>query len=284
VLDFARRQGGIATYMHPIMSQTPFDSASLGGTPVELVANAVQGQLDALEIVCLWSDEIGSMEMWHRVLNLGIPMVPSAGTDVMNNFYRTMAIGTIRVYAHVDAPVTFARYLEALKQGRTFVSNGPLLDWSVGDKQPGEVLDAAGRTVSWRLRLHSAVRVDKVEVLVNGAVVFTAPGLAAPGTKEYTGSVKLPVGGWVAARAVGGATDAWPAMDSYAFAHSAPTWIGRVGSYDPAARKRAAADLLRALDAAEASLKESYQGVPVPRLLAEFAGARKVLEDALAGR
>jgi TolB protein len=284
VLDFARRQGGMATYMHPIMSPTPFEKAALGEIPVELVADAVQGNLDALEIACLWSDEIGSMEMWHRVLNLGIPMVPEAGTDVMNNFYRTMAIGTARVYAHVDGPVTFNRYLEALKQGRSFVTNGPLLDWSVDGKRPGEVLEGAGRTVTWRLQLHSSVRVDKVEVLLNGVVAFSAPGLASPGSKGYTGSLKLPTGGWVAVRAVGGATNTWPAMDSYAFAHTAPIWIGRVGSYDPVARKKAAADLLAALDAADRSLGEAYKETEIPQLRAQFAGARRVLEEAMAGK
>lgn len=284
VLDFARRQGGMATYMHPIVSRTPFDAASLGGIPAELVADAVQGQLDALEIACLWSDEIGSMEFWYRVLNLGVPMVAEAGTDVMNNLYRTMAIGTTRAYVHVDGPVTFASYFQALKAGRSFITNGPLLDWTVDGKRPGDVLAGPGRTVRWRLGLHSPIRVEKVEVVVNGRVAFSAPGLAGPGSKEYTGSLTLPLGGWVAVRAIGGAIDTWPAMDSYAFAHASPIWVGKVGSTDPAARKQAAADLLAALAAAETSLGQSYQGTDIPQLRAQFAGARRVLEAAGAGR
>jgi TolB protein len=282
VLAFARRQGGMATYMHPIMAPGPFEENGLGGIPVELVADAVTGELDALEIACIWSDEIGSMEFWHRILNLGIPLAPEAGTDVMNNLYRTMAIGTTRVYARIEGHPTFARYLEALKAGRSFVTNGPLLEWSVGDKRPGEVVQP-GRPVEWRLSLHSAVPVEKVEVLVNGAVVASAPGVSAPGSKDYGGTLKLPAGGWVAVRAVGGAISAWPAMDSYAFAHTAPVWIGKVGSFDPAARKRAAADLLAALGAAEKSLGESYRDPAATEITAQLARARAVLERAARG-
>lgn len=283
VLEFARRQGGMATYMHPIMGPTPFAKEALGGIPAELVADAVLGQLDALEIACLWSDEIGSMEMWHRVLNLGIPMVPSAGTDVMNNYYRTMAIGTTRVYAHVDGDPTFTSYLAALKRGNSFVTNGPMLDWTVGGQRAGGVVDA-GRSVRWRLAMHSAVPVERVEVVVNGTVVHTAPGLSEPGSKDYEGTLTLPKGGWVAVRAVGGAIGRWPAMDSYAFAHTAPVWIGRVGSYEPAARKRAAADLLGALGVADSSLVASYRETPIPELKSQMKAARERLEEILAGK
>ncbi len=284
VLEFARRQGGMATYMHPIMAQTPFAPDALGGIPVELVADAVLGQLDALEIACLWSDEIGSMEVWHRVLNLGIPLVPEAGTDVMNNYYRTMAIGTTRVYVKVEGDPTFAGYLAALKAGRSFVTNGPLLEWSVGGKQAGEVIESARRPVSWKLTLHSAVPVDKVEVLVNGAVVWSGPGLTAAGSKEMSGTLKLPAGGWVAVRAVGGAIKQWPAMDSYAFAHTAPVWIGKVGSTDPTARTAAAADLLKALGAAETGLAAGYKDASIPALRAQLKAARDRLEAILSAK
>jgi TolB protein len=72
-------------------------------------------------------------------------------------------------------------------------------------------------------------------------------------------------------------------MDSYAFAHTAPVWIGKVGSFDPAARKRAAADLLAALGAAEKSLGESYRDPAATEITAQLARARAVLERAARG-
>ncbi|MEO8452669.1 MAG: hypothetical protein ABI647_22950 [Gemmatimonadota bacterium] len=154
------------------------------------------------------------------------------------------------------------------------MTNGPLLDWTVGGQQAGGVIEAGRRAVPWRLTLHSSVPVEKVEVVVNGAVVFSAPGLTEPGSKEYGGTVNLPVGGWVAVRATGGAINRWPAMDSYAFAHTAPVWIGRVGSSEPIARKKAATDLLDALSAADQALTSSYKETPIPELRAQLKAAR----------
>ena len=72
----------------------PFSESGRGSVPVELVADAVMGDVDALEIVCLWSSFEGTAALWHRLLNLGATVAPSAGTDVMLNLYRTMAVGT----------------------------------------------------------------------------------------------------------------------------------------------------------------------------------------------
>ncbi len=280
VLEFARRESGLNVYVHPIMAPNPFSEEGLKGIPVAFVADAVQGYVDALEVACLWSDEIGSMEVWYRLLNIGVPMALSAGTDVMNNLYRTMAIGTTRVYARVEGTPNFQKYLDALRAGRSFVTTGPLLDFKVAGLRPGEVLTKTKGKVAWSVDLHTAVPVEKVEIVVNGAVVATFDGLKTAGSKTYSGSSMLPTGGWIAARAVGGNITAWPAMDSYAFAHTGPIWIGKVGSTDPTARAAAAHDLLKALDVANRAMVQSYQGIEIPRLAAHFEKARTTLEQA----
>jgi hypothetical protein len=70
-------------------------------------------------------------------------------------------------------------------------------------------------------------------------------------------------------------------MDSYPFAHTAPTWIGSVGSTDDGAARRAATDLLRWMDVAEARLETAYQGTEIPRLRRRFAAAREALQSRL---
>jgi len=100
------------------------------------------------------------------------------------------------------------------------------------------------------------------------------------GSRTYRGNVGLTAGGWVAARARGG-EPVWPAMDSYAFAHSNPVWIGRVGSTDRAAMRRSAAALGPVVDAAECRLIAGYGGAEnVPRILEAFAAARRRLAEA----
>jgi TolB protein len=276
-LDWARTHGGMSTYVHPVSGEGPFTGAP-HGIPTGFVADAVQGKIDAIELACLWSDERGTTDLWYRVLNAGIPMAITGGTDVMNNLYRTMAVGTTRVYVHPDKPSDVASYWSALKAGRSFVSTGPMLDFHVGKAGPGQAVPRGAGTATYTLDLHSAVTVDTVQIIVNGQVVATHGGLTAPGSGRYTGTVTLPVGGWVAARVVGAPTRAWPGMDSYAFAHTAPVWIDRVGSTEPAAKLAAARDLLRALDVADQGLATAYTGADHPKLLAHFAAARRVLD------
>ncbi len=277
VVDHTRRQGGLAIYVHPVSDRDPFQPEGIERVPVEMVVDGVLGRFDLLEVACLWTDELGTSEFWYRLLNLGVPIAPSAGTDVMNDYYRTMAVGTTRVYVQTDGAIDWPAYLAALKAGRSFVTTGPLLDFEVGDGRPGDAVPGGG--TEWTLDLHSAVAVARVEILVNGEVVWSDHGLDAAGTRSYGGRLTLPAGGWVAARAVGSVTR-WPAMNSYPFAHTSPVWIEAVGSTDPAAAQRAAQELLRMLDASEGRLHRGYAGVEIPRIQARFDEARARLVEA----
>jgi TolB protein len=276
-LRATRQQGGVNSYVHPVTTRTPFGGEAPRGIPLELVADAVLGDVDTIELACLWSDELGTAEAWYRLLNVGARITPSAGTDAMVDFFRTMAIGTTRVYVDVAGELTMARYLDGLKAGRSFVTNGPLLRFSVDGQQPGAALKAAaGAELSWTLDVSTSVPFERVEILVNGDVVWSADGLRQPGAQTYRGSGIVPAGGWIAARVHGGSTE-WPAMDSYPFAHTAPIWVGAAGSTDPAAAASAARDLLAALDVAEERITRSYAGTETPVLLGRIAQARQKL-------
>jgi TolB protein len=235
-LGHARKQSGL----------DPFASENHGNWPVLLAVDGILGTMDWLEISCLWTDELGTAEAWYRFLNLGVPIAAEAGTDVMNDYYRTMAVGTTRLYVHTGGATSFDAYWDGLREGRSFVTTGPMIEFAVDGVVHGGTV-GGGRSVPFQLDLASAIPVGTVEVLVNGMVVWSESGLSAPG------------GGWVAARAHGG-TPTWPAMNQVVFAHTSPIWIDHVGSVDAAAARRAAADLMPVLDTAESSLESS--GLP----------------------
>jgi TolB protein len=283
-LRFARSQGGMATYVHPVSGRDPFAEGNQGMIPVGFIPDAVLGDLDALEVVCLWTDDLGTAELWYRILNLGIPLAANAGSDVMTDFYRTMAIGTTRVFVRTGEAVSWPAYLQALREGRSFVTTGPYLDFQVlapgGEwRGPGDAVPS-GR-VRWRADLRSPTAVDRLELVVNGEVVRVEEGLASPGARVYEGELDLPPGGWVAARAHGGATS-WPVMGGYPFAHASPVWIGERGSIHPASAARSATELLQALDLAENRVRIGYQGVEIPRLLGRYTEARERLRAVVA--
>ena len=203
-------------------------------------------------------------------------MPATSGTDMMANFYRTPAIGTARAYLPAATAETgFGATVDQVRQGTGFVTTGPALLFSVDGSSPGATVEAGAQ--DWTIDLASAAAVETVEILVNGQVVQTLGGFAGQGSKRFSGTVVLPEGGWVAARAVGGATGG-ASMTVFPFAHSSPIWIGEVGSTDPAAAKAAASDLLRALSFSESEFAEGYMGAIPAGLTARIAEARRELE------
>ncbi len=278
-LAFARAQGGFGGYVHPVGPRDPFSEQGRREVPVMLAVDGILGNLDWLEVACLWTDALGTSALWYEFLNLGNAVALEAGTDVMNNYYRTMAIGTTRLYVDTEGAANFTDYYANMRAGRSFVTTGPMLLFSADGVSPGNALPNGGNT-SWTLTMHSAVPVDTVDIVVNGEVVWSAAGMSTPGSRTYTGTVALPAGGWVAARARGG-EPVWPSMSAYAFAHTSPVWIGRVGSTDRAAMQRAAARLGPVLDAAQQQVVIAYGGeANAPKILAQFAAARARLAAA----
>ena len=68
-------------------------------------------------------------------------------------------------------------------------------------------------------------------------------------------------------------------MDSYAFAHTSPVWIGQIGSVDAAAEQRSVAVLSEALAGAREALEAGYGDTAIPVLTARFDAARAALEQ-----
>lgn len=277
VLAATSDAAGLVTYMHPVATNLdPFAEGNLGSIPLEFISDAILSKTLGLEIVCAWTDEMGTSELWYRLLNIGKPVVAMAGTDSFAAFHRTPAAGSARVYANMDgATPTWDNVLEKTKRGETFVTNAPVLLFTLdGDTKPGGVISAGTHT--WSIDLTSALAVDNVEVVVNGEVVWQSNGIKDGYTKNYNGTVNLPEGGWVAARAHGGRMT-WPGMDSYPFAHTSPIWIDHVGSTDAAAEAAAKADLLNALDNARNRAKGAYGDQQIDKFNSRIEAAIQAL-------
>jgi hypothetical protein len=122
--------------------------------------------------------------------------------------------------------------------------------------------------------------VDSIAIVVNGRTAWSAPGPlpGVPVSQTWTARIRVPAGGWVAARVTGPAVDRWPAMAYTTFAHTAPIWLGSHGSVDVGARRAAAHELLAALANARQRLEAGYEGTEIPRLRAHFDAARSRLE------
>jgi hypothetical protein len=136
-------------------------------------------------------------------------------------------VGMNRVYAHVEeGPAKIETFLEALKGGRTFATNGPLLDFSLGEQAIGGELkfDRAQAGVPFRAKLQSIVPVDHLEVVCNGRVAQTLALNATGDGANITGTLALKESGWCLLRASSDKAE-YPVLDNYVYATTSPIYV-----------------------------------------------------------
>ena len=227
----ATRQGGVVTYGHPLFAGQPFpfeaDLAKESGAARELPIDAALGVVHAVDLISYNSDKERSAELWYRLLNCGLTLSACVGTDALLD-RSTNPLGGARVYVKLDGPLTMRNWLDALKAGRTFVTNGPIPTLDVGGKGPGETCALPGAAkVRVSSTVESLVPFDRIEVIVNGTVAareLVAMGkTTGPFVRRFV--VDLPIGrsSWVALRVRG--PDQPDLFDGPAWAHTSPVSV-----------------------------------------------------------
>jgi hypothetical protein len=206
VCDRVHAQGGYVSWAH-------FPSMPSLESPLDVALE----KLDGLEILCVLEPRElpvyvrklvpemtanSGLRMWYRYLNCGFRLTATAGTDKMTTF---VTVGANRVYAHVEGEFTYQSWIDALRQGRTFVTNNPLLTFTVNGREPGATLALkAGkdRALQIHARAESQLPYDRLEIVRNGEVIASA----TPTGPKHLAEIHLehPVrgSGWIAARAL----------------------------------------------------------------------------------
>jgi TolB protein len=241
----AVRQGGVVTYGHPISAGQPFpfDQGPTKGSAAarELPIDAVLGVVHAVDLMSYNSDEDGSAQLWYRLLNCGLKLSACVGTDALLD-RSTEPMGGDRVYVKTDGPFTMKSWLNGLKSGRSFVTNGPMPALEVNGKGPGETCElAAAGKVRVAATVESYVPFDKIEVIVNGKVAahedIAATDPAAPRVRRLDVDLPIDQSSWIALRAHGPSHAA--VFDGHAWAHTSPVYV-TVGGQRIASRQDAA--------------------------------------------
>ncbi|MGA9528100.1 MAG: CehA/McbA family metallohydrolase [Terriglobales bacterium] len=239
VADMAHAQGALVGYVHPF--DTFPDPAKDGSLTNELPVDVALGKVDYIEVVG-FSDHKSTAEVWYKLLNCGFHLPTAAGTDFMGNYASLRGpIGLNRVYAEVPVtppkePLKIEPWLAAIKAGRTFATNGPLLNFSLGG-QPigGEVKmkshgDVPVQTIPFSAQLHSIVPIDHLQIVCNGKVVRELPLGADPYAHEdrtyanVDGSIPIDTSGWCVLRAFSDKAE-YPILDIYPYATTSPIYI-----------------------------------------------------------
>ena len=219
--DKVHEQGGLVGYDHLAWSksynlkQDPRNARLHPYPGWDVNINTIRGKVDFFSI--LQNNNMG-LEDYYDFLNLGIKVTATASTD-----YPAPLVGEEVTYAYTGTGGNFTAdaWFDAVKRGRTFVTNGPMVTLTVGDGMPGDEVHA-GKDA--KLHVHAqawapeSIGAPKVlEIVAEGKVIKV---INSPGAKQdkLIADFELPAGDsqWIAAR-----TTAF----NGAVAHTTPVYV-----------------------------------------------------------
>jgi len=229
VADMAHEQGALVGYVHPFDSVP--DPAKAASLTAELPADVALGKVDYIEVLG-FSDHKSTAEVWYKLLNCGFRLPTAAGTDFMGNYASLRGpVGLNRVYAEVKpGPLKIEPWLAAIKAGRTFATNGPLLRFSLGD-QPigGEVRLEKKTEARFSAEMFSIVPVDHLQIVCNGKVKQELAMSSTRSSAHVDGSIPLEASGWCVLRAFSDKAE-YPILDLYPYATTSPVYVSVAGA------------------------------------------------------
>lgn len=188
----------------------------------EDIPNWVGGRLDAQNIF-----DGGSRgnyeESFYRYLNLGMRIPFSTGTDWFIEDFS-------RVYVPLNETLTSEAWLKQLASGRSFITNGPLLELTVDDHPIGDTLQLSqSRELKVTARAVGRSDFQSLEIVRNGVVIDSVAAKSVNGHFEATWDSRVLIDepSWLAARTpVAGPKNEF---DRPINAHTSPVYVDLEG-------------------------------------------------------
>ncbi len=245
----------------------------------ELPVDLALGKVDYIEVIG-FAEHKSTATVWYRLLNCGFRLPTAAGTDAMANFASLRGpVGLNRVYVKVPAgPLNIGVWLDSLKHGRTFATNGPLLGFSLGGKQLGDELSlpAGENKVKFTAWLRSFVPIDHLQVICNGEVVRDLKLNGDRETADVEDTIPISRSGWCLLRAWSEKAE-HPILDMYPYATTSPIYVTVAGSNPKPAEDAAyfVAWIDRMIDAAKSNQDWNTEAEKAA-VLETLSSARKV--------
>jgi len=175
----ARKQEGLVNYTHPMREVRDVFDHPTGAK--EVPVSAALGAVNVVDILPLGEP---AYELWYRLLNCGFRIAAGAGTDVFTNWRGINHIpGGAREYVEVGPVMNWERWIARLAEGRNFVTNGPLLTFTLNGQSTGSVIQAAAAgpfRVQLAAEVSARMSLRVIEFVQNGTVIESReipPGL-----------------------------------------------------------------------------------------------------------
>ncbi len=166
---------------------------------------AVVGPHDLLHFVEVLQFNRSGYEAWYELLALGFRVTPTAGTDYPCADQNLP--GHERFYTKVEGPFRYASWLDGVRQGRTFVTTGPIVEFHVNGMDIGSevVLSAEASVEITGKATFDPTRDDLVflELVQNGEVVERFSRIAGASKIEFETKRPVDESSWFALRGYG---------------------------------------------------------------------------------
>ena len=158
-----------------------------------------------------------TLGQYYTLLNAGFPLVPTAGTA---SGVHPVPAGFSRVYVPLEGRFAYEDWLIGLRDGRSFVTTGPMLFAKVNDQHPGATL--SGDKAQLSAQILSEFPLKTLEVVQSGRIIaleHKAPIRTSAGAyqTEVAAEITSETSGWVCIRCTEDRPDG-----RLRFAHSAP--------------------------------------------------------------
>jgi hypothetical protein len=193
------------------------------GEPATLVST---GRVDAVEMIR--HAAYNHLE-YYRYLNAGYRLPLVGGTDKMSS---AVAVGQYRTYVHIppSEEFSYSAWCRNLKLGRTFLSGGPQLEFSVEGAQIGDTLKLpeGGGTVEVSATSTSVLPVHTLQIVQNGVVVAQVDDAHGQRTLSLHTSLPITANSWLCARVAGPNYEPIAHHDTWSrgvFAHTSPIYV-----------------------------------------------------------
>ena len=218
-----RRLGALTGFAHTYGSQ-PNST---------LLLNLVHESIDFVEIF-----QFGVLNTadWYELLNAGFRVVGLAGSDFPANLSRFASwpkglplLGPERSLVRAEAGRSaYSAWADGVRRGAVVVSNGPLIDFAVEGRSPGDTVEWDGALLEVRgtARAASFRPVESIEIIRNGEVVARAPGDGTGSEQQLDFRLELRESSWLAARVTARAIEGEPEIQ----AHTNPVYWLRGGA------------------------------------------------------
>ena len=217
----ARAQGAYTGYVHSQWNGDPLEG-NLGGAKGFMVDVALM-TTDAVE----WAGSQTGFAPVYAVWNNGLRVTLVGGEDSISDLHTTAFVGSARTYVKIpDGDFTMHTWLEGMRNGHAFMSTGPLVDFEVNGRIPGETIDiSSGGEVIVSVDVASITPLERAELVFNGEVIASIPFTGDRTTLSFERSLRPRESGWYHVRVNGAQGEAFPMDVSWVQAATNPVWV-----------------------------------------------------------